>query len=60
MIIKRLLYVVFFIFMMKIFVCCASKVDKMSIGGIRHSAEGKYMRDKDLQPWNCIGVRCLS
>lgn len=51
----------FFLFMMmKIFVCCASKVAKMSIGGIHHSAEGKYMRDKDLQPWNCIGVRRLS
>jgi len=45
--------------MTKIFVCYASKVAKLSVG-IHHGAEGKYVRDQDLQPWNCIGVRCSS
>lgn len=46
------------VFMMKILVCYASEVAKLSIGGIHLSAEGKHLRDQDLQPWNCIGVRC--
>lgn len=54
MIIKRLLYG---FFMMKIFVCYASEVAKLSIGGVHHSAEDKCVRDQELQPWNCTGVR---
>lgn len=47
-------------FLMKIFVCYALKVAKLSIGGIYHSAEGKYMRDENLRPRNSVGVKHLS
>lgn len=36
------------VFMMKILVCYASEVAKLSIGGIHLSAEGKHLRDQDL------------
>lgn len=45
MIMKRLVYG---FFMMKIFVCYASEVAKLSTGGIHLSAEGKCVRDQDL------------
>lgn len=47
-------------FMMKIFVCYASKVAKLSGGGIHLGAEGKGVRDQDLQLHWCKTLIIIS